>query len=782
MVTVIADKEELPTPVNNGVTGGSNDNERSFQYIKDYQEVDFHRTPSCKPLPGNLFEITDGQNTISSIKGTFFVQIDAIEPQIQFSNNNQLGQTNANSSVLLTITDGIISIQGITNDSIPNLSFNTRPGCKLLLTGVIPIKNGLLQLTHDNTRFQYGSNTYPRPRSAYRGRGGGSYRPSYEGRRVGGSNSNSRYDNDDNESNFLKRPPPKNTLMDFMTSLKISNDTKQTIDNDNQKLKDRYENKRRNPEQYYKTNNGINTTNNSNHYYHTNNYTDQITFQPDGINDQLDPEDDPSHSNFRERRNPLPPRLQRAQEERTRRNTNRHYDETASLTGSELNGNYRNGTTNNPSLSSSSSYSRRGDQTSYIPNNSSTGQQHTATTNSYTPHGNMLATVNGSTPTHLAYFQANPGPLAYSLAGIPSPPFHNQPSSIGPSYPNEHLAFCYGAPYATPTYLPPPVTNGFNGDSKHYNPSVLQTNSFVDENEIKTTNESQQDDNNESENKSQSSSSSSLNDGNTNAQQVSTEQHEDKYRDSNSNPRPRWRIGDMCLARWSEDQEFYVATIIQIHPPSCTVLFRDYNNYDQVHFSDLKILPRDQNYYQFIPPIAAASDLNALAASAYFPTRPNYYPSTIDGCLIMPEAPPFPFNSAGTLYMCPPTLTSVSRSNRFSSFQQLNRRIENENNNNTNPVIDTTINSSSTPSKDSNDASIIDSTTISIDDNQQDPSLIKQNIRTCSIADAPLTLVTQDDERERSTSTESLTSSKYDEQQLTNEEEKQENDSVFNVN
>ena len=39
MVTVIADKEELPTPVNNGVTAGSNDNERPFQYIKDYQEV-----------------------------------------------------------------------------------------------------------------------------------------------------------------------------------------------------------------------------------------------------------------------------------------------------------------------------------------------------------------------------------------------------------------------------------------------------------------------------------------------------------------------------------------------------------------------------------------------------------------------------------------------------------------------------------------------------------------------------------------------------------------------
>ena len=40
MVTVIADKEELSTPVYpNGVTIDSNDNERTFQYIKDYREV-----------------------------------------------------------------------------------------------------------------------------------------------------------------------------------------------------------------------------------------------------------------------------------------------------------------------------------------------------------------------------------------------------------------------------------------------------------------------------------------------------------------------------------------------------------------------------------------------------------------------------------------------------------------------------------------------------------------------------------------------------------------------
>lgn len=40
MVTVIPTKEELTTPVENGVTGGSScDTERPFQFIKDYQEV-----------------------------------------------------------------------------------------------------------------------------------------------------------------------------------------------------------------------------------------------------------------------------------------------------------------------------------------------------------------------------------------------------------------------------------------------------------------------------------------------------------------------------------------------------------------------------------------------------------------------------------------------------------------------------------------------------------------------------------------------------------------------
>lgn len=155
----------------------------------------------------------------------------------------------------------------------------------------------------------------------------------------------------------------------------------------------------------------------------------------------------------------------------------------------------------------------------------------------------------------------------------------------------------------------------------------------------------------------------------------------------------------------------------------------------------------------------------------YFPPRPTYYSGSMDGCIIMPEAPPFPFNSAGTLYICPPTLTSVSRSNRSSSFQQATRRNENENSTSN---LDTTMNSSSTTtSKDSNDESSINETTtpVSIDDNQT-------SNYSCSIADAPVSLVTNADQRDRSSSTESVTSSKSAEQPLTTEDEKQEQNSV----
>ncbi|CAF1153962.1 unnamed protein product [Rotaria sordida] len=735
MVTVIATKEELTIPIKNGLTGAdSNDSERPFQFIKDYQEIDFHRLASCKPLPDDLFETVDGQISKSSIKGTFFVQIDAIEPCIQI-NNNQNEQTNDNEHIILTLTDGIRTVKAITNDHIPSLNFHTKIGSKLLLTDLIEIKDGLLQLTHDNTQYQYGSNTYSRLRSTRRGRGNASYRSSYEGRR------NSRYDNDDSgETNFFKRPPPKNTLMDFMTSLKISNE------NENEKSKERYDNnikRRYNNEQ----SNGTNKINSQIHYplnNNNNNYNDII--QQDDIDEQLDSEDDPSHANYRERRNPLPPRLQRVQEERTRRNTNRYYDE--SMSGNDLNSIYSNDMISNQSLSSS--YIRHGDPTSYIPNNSSTGQQHTTSINSYAQPTNIIAAVSNSTPTHLTYFQANPNSLTYTLAGIPSPSFHNHQTLIGPSYPNDQLTFCYGPPYATPTYLPPTVTNNFNGDIKN------NGNMIYSDNEIATNTGSQNDENNDSGIKSESSSSEqkqillSSNDNNINFQ-------EEKRRDSNPNPRPRWRIGDMCLARWSDDGEFYYATIVEIQPPYCTVIYHDYNNYDQVRFSDLKIIPRDQQYYPLIHP---TSDLNILAANAYFPPRTNYYPTTIDGCIIMPEAPPFPFNSAGTLYMYPTPLPSISRSDRYNTngFQQQIQQNEN-------------INTTLSPSKNSNDTSGVDSsTTLSNDDHQQQDSSLPQP---CSIADAPVILVTSDDLRERSESTESLTSSKYDEEQSTKEEEEE---------
>jgi hypothetical protein len=48
------------------------------------------------------------------------VQVDGIQPLNSFS-NNQTEQTNDNSSLLLTITDGILTVKGVTTDSIPDL-------------------------------------------------------------------------------------------------------------------------------------------------------------------------------------------------------------------------------------------------------------------------------------------------------------------------------------------------------------------------------------------------------------------------------------------------------------------------------------------------------------------------------------------------------------------------------------------------------------------------------------------------------------------------------------
>lgn len=49
------------------------------------------------------------------------MQIDAIELLNQFGNNDQINQTNDNSSLHLTITDGNAIVKAITNDPIPDL-------------------------------------------------------------------------------------------------------------------------------------------------------------------------------------------------------------------------------------------------------------------------------------------------------------------------------------------------------------------------------------------------------------------------------------------------------------------------------------------------------------------------------------------------------------------------------------------------------------------------------------------------------------------------------------
>jgi hypothetical protein len=97
--------------------------------------------------------------------------------------------------------------------------------------------------------------------------------------------------------------------MDFMTSLKLSNDNDN--ENENEKFKERHDNhKRRFHNEQYNGTNSTNKINSQPHYSlnnNNNNYNEPV--QQDEIDEQIDPEDDPSHANHRERRNPLPPRF-----------------------------------------------------------------------------------------------------------------------------------------------------------------------------------------------------------------------------------------------------------------------------------------------------------------------------------------------------------------------------------------------------------------------------------------------------------------------------------------
>ena len=111
--------------------------------------------------------------------------------------------------------------------------------------------------------------------------------------------------------------------------------------------------------------------------------------------------------------------------------------------------------------------------------------------------------------------------MTYNLAGIPNSTFTNQPPYLGPSYSSDHITFCYGPHYATPTYLP-----NLNGDLK------TDGNSNPDNENLGSTG-SQNDENNDSGIKSESSSTEQkqtpplVNENETNPS-------DEKRRDSNS--------------------------------------------------------------------------------------------------------------------------------------------------------------------------------------------------------------------------------------------------------
>jgi hypothetical protein len=98
-------------------------------------------------------------------------------------------------------------------------------------------------------------------------------------------------------------------------------------------------------------------------------------------------------------------RLQRAQEERSRRHTNRYYEENSSYATSDIHADYRNGSVQNPFLSSSSNYmSSNVDQRLYIPNNPSLNQTHSTAGHPYAAHSGIMPTMNSQGQSYVAYF------------------------------------------------------------------------------------------------------------------------------------------------------------------------------------------------------------------------------------------------------------------------------------------------------------------------------------------------------------------------------------------
>ncbi|KRX75915.1 Survival motor neuron protein [Trichinella sp. T6] len=58
-----------------------------------------------------------------------------------------------------------------------------------------------------------------------------------------------------------------------------------------------------------------------------------------------------------------------------------------------------------------------------------------------------------------------------------------------------------------------------------------------------------------------------------------------------SNTKPKeWKVGDRCLAKYSEDGAFYVAEILKLFPEkkSCQVMYEEYGNVEFVHLHNLQ--------------------------------------------------------------------------------------------------------------------------------------------------------------------------------------------------
>ena len=95
------------------------------------------------------------------------------------------------------------------------------------------------------------------------------------------------------------------------------------------------------------------------------------------------------------------------QEERSRRNPGRYYDESNMMGLSDLNGLYHHDPASKISLPRVNGEDHR----SHSPSHNASldhHSHHAMAMNSYLQHPDMLATVNGSTAPHLAYYPANP--------------------------------------------------------------------------------------------------------------------------------------------------------------------------------------------------------------------------------------------------------------------------------------------------------------------------------------------------------------------------------------